>query len=235
MFSRYKTEAIPLLKREKGEADRRITFFSRQFGRIEVVGRGIRKIDSKLRSGVPPFSLSRIEFIQGRYFKILTFAQRDESFEGLKNNLPRLRIAYKMRDFLLDLVTEPQKDSRTWSFLLRSLRRLGEIEPSQPLLKTLYFTFAWRLLSLLGYGPRLRRCLSCGKKVEADKEVVFKRGGVVCSACARGKREKKVEPGVLDLLRAMKEESFSSLFPLEVKKEELRESARLLSFYQGEI
>ena len=66
MALQYKTKGFIYKKRNRGETDRIFTIFTYDFGKIDVWGRAIRKIDSKLKSGIDIFYLSYIEFVQGK-------------------------------------------------------------------------------------------------------------------------------------------------------------------------
>ena len=92
MFIRYKTKAFILKKTERGEADEALTVFSREFGRIEILAKSVRKIASKLRPGVEIFYLSDIEFIQGKTYKILTEAIAIKKFSNCSLSKRHLHI-----------------------------------------------------------------------------------------------------------------------------------------------
>lgn len=81
MFVHHRTKAIVLKKVDRKEADQLFTLYTEDFGKLTVLGRAIRKISSKLRSGIEIFYLSEIEFIQGKAYKILTDAVLIEKFE----------------------------------------------------------------------------------------------------------------------------------------------------------
>ena len=51
MFTHYRTKGFILKKRNQGEANQLFTVFTKDFGRIEILGKSIRKITSKLRAG----------------------------------------------------------------------------------------------------------------------------------------------------------------------------------------
>jgi len=47
MFLKYRTQGLIFKKEERGEADQLFTVFTRDFGKLEVLGKAIRKISSK--------------------------------------------------------------------------------------------------------------------------------------------------------------------------------------------
>jgi DNA repair protein RecO (recombination protein O) len=105
MFLHYRTLGIFLKKEDWAEADQLFTVYTKDFGKLEILGKAIRKISSKLRSGAEIFYLSEIEFIQGKTHKTLTDAILIEKFENLKNNLNKLKVAYEISQVLDNLVS----------------------------------------------------------------------------------------------------------------------------------
>jgi len=125
MFVHYRTPGFILKKEDRGEADQLLTIYTRDFGRLEILGKAIRKISSKLRSGVEIFYLSEIEFIQGKTSKTLTDAIALEKFENLKKSFKKLRIAYKITEVFNELVKGQEKDENLWNLLLETFQRLN--------------------------------------------------------------------------------------------------------------
>ncbi|HEX3032864.1 MAG TPA: DNA repair protein RecO, partial [Bacillota bacterium] len=62
----YKVEAIVLRSRKLNDADNLITLFSREQGKIQVVAKGVRKPQSRKRSGVQPFTHGSFQLYQGK-------------------------------------------------------------------------------------------------------------------------------------------------------------------------
>ncbi len=86
MALHYRTCGFVIKKNDIAEADRIFTVFSQDFGKIKILGKAIRKITSKLKSGIDTFYLSEIEFIQGKTYKTLTDSVVLEKFENIKKN-----------------------------------------------------------------------------------------------------------------------------------------------------
>ena len=84
MFERYRTQGIIIKKDDWKESDQFFTVFTKDFGKILVIGRGIRKVSSKLRSGMETFYFSEIEFIQGKKCKTLVDAVLIDNFRNIK-------------------------------------------------------------------------------------------------------------------------------------------------------
>ena len=200
MFVHHRTSGFILKKVNRGEADQLLTIYTKDFGKLEILAKAIRKISSKLKSGAEIFYLSEIEFIQGKTRKTLTDAILIEKFENLRKDLKIIKIAYKVAEIFDESVTGQEKDESLWNLLNETFDKLNNQqltinnqqlpEPQRRVKKRiyplclLYYYFAWNLLLILGYRPELYSCVLCQKKLVAGKLFFSaKEGGVICQKC----------------------------------------------------
>lgn len=184
MFVRYRTEAIFLKKLKRFEADEYLIAYSKDFGKLGVTGKSIRKIKSKLRSSSELFCYSDIEFVRGRYYNILTDSQLIESFSDTKSELGKISIAFKMANLLDSFLPEEEEDENLWLFIKKSFYLLNKLEDyNTKRLKSFYFYFSFKFLEILGYRPQVGSCVLDGND---DGETFSPRnGGVICKVCAK--------------------------------------------------
>lgn len=86
----YHSTGIVLLKRDFREHDRIYTIYTCDYGKIEALGRGTRKITSKLASHLEPPSAVDLLIIQGKVFDHIAGAKRLEEFSTLRSDFSRL-------------------------------------------------------------------------------------------------------------------------------------------------
>jgi len=240
MAIRYRTRGFILKKEDFGEADQIFTLYTEDFGKIKVLGRAIRKIKSKLRAGIELFSLSEIEFIQGKTYKTLTDAMIIDKFKNVRNDLEKLKIVYQITEVVDELVGGQEKDKQVWELLIEVFNRLdiwklkirkqssGEsltsFDPAlNPAvggskLKIIYYYFLWNILSILGYQVNLYKCSSCQKKL-APHELYFepKEGGIICSDCFnKNKKGIKISSEIIKILRIFIERKWEVLKKLKI-------------------
>lgn len=137
---------------ERGESDRVFSLFTREFGRIEVTGKAIRKIASKLRAGIELFSLSEVEFIQGKNQKTLTEAVATHRFPAVFQDPQKFFIAAEICRLIDCSVHGQEKDERIFALLMEVFARLNTTKVR----KLTYYYFFWNFVSLLGYAPLLQ-------------------------------------------------------------------------------
>lgn len=173
MAVHYRTQGIFLKKSARGESDELFTVYTKEFGKLRILGKAIRKITSKLRSGSGLFYLSEVEFIQGKGYKTLTDSILINNFKNIRQDLIKLRNAYKIARLLDELISKEEKDEKIWKLVCDIFERLDSWRlPVQGWSASggeiLYYYFFWHLVSILGYGPDISGCSIQKNKVNCD-------------------------------------------------------------------
>jgi len=233
MFIRYRTLGFIFKKEDRGEADQIFKIFTKDFGKIEILGKGIRKISSKLRSQIDIFYLSEIEFIQGKIHKRLTDALLIEKFKNLRKSFKRLSIAYQISEVLDGLIKGEEKDERIWNLILEIFKNLDDPNLQFKICNLQYYYFFWNLVSILGQRPELYSCCICQRKLKPGK-VYFseKEGGTICSVCFQKTKEgREVSQNLVKILRIILEKDFDFLKRLKIKEKEFEELSKISDSY----
>lgn len=242
MALHYRTQGFILKKVDAGESDRIFTIFTKDFGKLEILAKAIRKITSKLRGGMELFYLSEVEFIQGKTHKTLTDTILIDSFQNLRKDLKRLKIAQDISEMIDDLIKGQEKDEKIWNLLEVAFQKLNKASLSIKECWLIYYYFLWNFLSALGYKPQLDFCSICqGKLVPSNVYIVRdsqifgekekkrisngvyfseKEGGTICSTCFKKTKEgKEILSDVVKILRLFLEKDLNFLKKLKIKKE----------------
>ena len=178
----YSTPAIVLRQRKLGDADKILTLYTANLGKIDAVAKGVRKTKSRMAGHVEPLTHATFQLAQGKSLDIVTQVETIEPFQALREDLDRLSHAIYAAE-LLDKFTEPREASfELYGLLLDTLRRLsadGDIDT--PLR---YYEMA--LLNALGYGPELEACVTCRQPLAPVTNYwTASGGGVICAECGR--------------------------------------------------
>jgi len=236
MFVHYRTKSLILKKVDRAEHDQLFTIYTRDFGKIKVLGRGIRKISSKLRSGADLFYLTEIEFIQGKIHKTLTDAILIDKFNNLRRSLARLNIASEISELLDKLIYNQQPEEKIWNLLMEVFQQLNQPKFKNAYLKLIYYYFFWRLVSILGYLPELFQCTMCNQKLKPDKLYFnFPEGGIICHNCfEKEKKGHKMTPATVKIIRALSAKEWSAVKRIKIEEKHLKPleviSQKYLSF-----
>ena len=192
----YRTQGFVFKKKDIFEADRVFSVFTYDFGRLELFGKAIRKITSKLRGGVEIFSLSEIEFIQGKNRKILTDTIAIEKFSNIIQDPVKLEISHRISEVLDNFIKGQEKDESVFILLKETLDKLNNPKLKYSDAQFIYCYFLWNFLSIIGYHPEIQKCAACELKI--DPYIIYfsnKDGGIICKNCFNSDIEvKKICP-----------------------------------------
>jgi DNA repair protein RecO (recombination protein O) len=182
-----------------GEADRIVTLFSRDEGKVRAVARGVRRTTSRSAGHLEPFTLSDVLFAVGRELDVISQADTLESFRQIRESLELTTHAYYLAE-AVDLLTEDRSENRAvFDILVASLHQLVSSRDVRQVLIVFHLT----LLEALGYRPELRECVSCRAPIEPERNHFSAlAGGVLCPGC--GPREataRDVGTSALKLMR----------------------------------
>ena len=110
----YRTEAIVLRRKDIGEADRILTLFTPQLGKVRVVAKGIRKPRSRKAGHLELFTRAKLLLATGRDLDIITQAEGLDAYPRDRRESARIRRWPLPRDRLVryGAQTRPQGTTR---------------------------------------------------------------------------------------------------------------------------
>lgn len=150
MIHSDKTEGIILKQRNCGEADRLLTVYTRKFGKMRMIAKGVRRIGSRKRGNLELFNNVSLVLVKGRNLPVIIEAAIANSYSAWKGNLLKVGIAYYFCELIDKLVPENEENGQVFALLKSAL---GRLEGDS--LAKLVREFEKSLLLLLGYGiPR---------------------------------------------------------------------------------
>lgn len=150
----YKTEGIVLKRSNYGEADRILTVFTKHYGKIKILAKGVRRIKSRRGPNIELFNWAVLFVTKGRNLDLLSEAEVKNSFSPLKDNLKKIGLCYQLCELIDGLCPEKQEQRRVFDLLTETLKTLDN--PDHGLSMALLTTFELRLLQELGYWPKDR-------------------------------------------------------------------------------
>ena len=177
----YRTQAIILKRRDFFEADRLVTLYTPDRGKMQAIAKGIRKPTSRKGGHLELFTHSQLLLARGKNLDIITQAETIEPFLPLREDLLRTSYAYYVSELLDQMAEENISNPRLFYLLRDTLGQLGESE-DLPLTTRFYEI---HLLTLTGYQPQLFHCVRCRTLLEPEGRFFFSsvEGGVLCGKC----------------------------------------------------
>jgi len=138
----YSSEGIILARKNYSEADRILTCFSKSYGKISLLAKGIRKLKSKKRGHLEVFSHIK--------------------FSASRTNLNKISLAYYFCEVITKITREDEIHNNVFNLLTVFLCRLE----NETKLKKLRHEFLYELLKELGYWPENKKLIDADMVLE---------------------------------------------------------------------
>lgn len=147
----YKTEGLLLRRHNLGEADRILTIFSPDLGKIRAVAKGVRRGKSKLAGHLEPFVVTKLQIAKGRNLDIITSAQGQYHYRLASAELERLALAHLLLEICDRVLTEQEPHGQAYSLLNECLAALESgVDPE--LIRHYFYV---KLLDSMGHRPEI--------------------------------------------------------------------------------
>lgn len=104
-----------------------------------------------------------------------------EIFYDLRTDLDKLKYAMHILKIVQDVTTENQNCFRILQLVLNTLYTIAHSDKNLDLTLSI---FKLRLLCILGFTPRVEKCVNCGEKTESYA-FSLKNNGFKCLACSK--------------------------------------------------
>jgi DNA repair protein RecO (recombination protein O) len=173
----YRTDAIILRRSDFGEADRLLTVFTPERGKLRLLAKGVRKTTSRKAGHVELFMLTDMLIAQGRTWDIISQAEIVEPYRALREDLDKTSHAYYLAELVDRFTEEHDANAPLFELLAVTLAHLSHIDDTFIALR--YFEL--HLLSLTGFQPQLHFCVACNEALEpVENYFHFADGGTLC-------------------------------------------------------
>jgi DNA repair protein RecO (recombination protein O) len=229
-FRSVRVDAVVLRHGNYGEADRLITLYTRQLGKMRVLAKGARKPASRKAGHIEPFTHVKLQLAKGRGMHLITQAETVDAYLPLRDDL----ILTGQASYVIELLDRFTYEDETgnaviFRLLTDTLTRLAE--KTDPWLAQRHYEM--RLLDQLGFRPQLFECVNCGREIKAEDQFFsFGAGGVICPACGRGLPNlHMISVDGLKYLRHFQRSSFSEAARARADAETQRETETLMQGY----
>ncbi|HJV34159.1 DNA repair protein RecO [Geomonas sp.] len=151
-MKKSEVEAIVLRLTDYGEADRIVSLFSLENGKLQGIARGAKKSRKRFGGALDPFAHLKLQLQQqGSGLATLLSADIIGIFPGIRGDLAKIGTAAYACELVERLTPEEEPNPRLFRLLYCYLERLD----AAPLTPSDRRFFAVNLLKILGYQPEL--------------------------------------------------------------------------------
>jgi DNA repair protein RecO (recombination protein O) len=176
----YKTRGIVLRARNLGEADKIVTLFTDERGKIDAVAKGVRRAKSQLAGRLEFVTEASLTMHRGRSLDVITSAEIERAHWTAIVDPGAFATAHVLAE-LVDAFCEVDLAMPEIYALLRgALAALAVATDPASIVPR----FGLRLLGTLGYAPQSDGCVRCGIAFgETPAWADLEAGGLACETC----------------------------------------------------
>lgn len=202
-----KVEALVFFRKNMGEADRMVTFFTKEYGLVRAIAKGVRKIPSSRGGHLEPLTKVSVLLNESKAGVYVGSVETEEYFKNLHADMDATarvrRILYAFMKFFDTGQGLPQ--------MFDALEVSWKTFPELPVRKRRLIESALYLqtMQLAGVLPELSACAECGVPKTEDSVVIsFGEGIWRCLSC---------HPTLQDTTHSLSPRQFSVLRYLAVQ------------------
>jgi DNA repair protein RecO (recombination protein O) len=224
----YRVHALVIRSRAFMEADRLVTLFSRERGKIQAVARGARRPRNRFSGSTGVFTFGIFHLFGGKNLENLSSVEVLEPFGDLREDLDKIAYASYFAELVDKSLEDGQVQEDMFTLLLQAFHVLDAgMDPRRTAR-----AFEIRLLMLQGLQPELNRCVHCGVVLDragGRVNLSAAQGGVLCAECRQPEDQCiQVSRGSVEMLKRLAATELSKLSMLRCNVEMEHDLERML-------
>lgn len=208
-----RVEGIVLKHADFGEADRLVTLFTREEGKLRAIAKGARKPGSRKGGHLEPFTRVSLLLGRGREIPVVEQAEAVELNAALSSNLVALGYAAYVVELVDKFSADHDENRGVYRLTRDTLQRLAGGEDLQLAVRF----FEVKLLEQMGFRPQLQQCANCGDIIQPeDQYFSLELGGALCPRCGRrpaagaASLPQRISLGALKVLRHLQRSDYAT-------------------------
>ena len=171
-----------------GEADKLVTLYCPDLGRMTGIAKGAKKSRRRFVNKLEEFTLLRFFYRPPRGpagLVLISEAELLDAHLSLRTDFRRYAAAMYLGELTLRFTRDHDPDQRLYILLTWAVAALDQGKTPQQIITL----FHLHLLEIVGYRPELNCCAACHQAIAAQRSYVFMpgSGSLLCDICSLGK------------------------------------------------
>ncbi|MED0674779.1 DNA repair protein RecO [Aneurinibacillus thermoaerophilus] len=220
-----KAEGIVVRTTDYGEANKILTVYTREAGKISLMARGAKKSKSRFTAVSQLFTYGYFLYQIGSGMGSLQQGDLLNSFRAIRGDLVKTAYAVYLAELLDRLTEDKEPNQYLFEMMLYALKWMEEGKDPEIIARL----FEIKMLYVTGCRPQFHACMNCGTK-DAPFFVSIQEGGFICQSCQREDDPSLIvaSPGTVKILRLLQQMNMPQLGNVRVKLETKRQLRRIL-------
>jgi DNA repair protein RecO len=177
-MGQYTTQAIVVGVHNWGDADKMVTFMTKEHGKVKAAAYGCRRPKSPLAAGMQMFNYIELQLTEGQRLDTVKQYSLKKSFKAISADLTVMAYASFVAELARELCPEREPHPEVFAKLLEVLESLSKRNP-----RIAALIAGYQLLEYTGCQLSFSRCVHCGEPIEGDRFFSLEQGGAVCGKC----------------------------------------------------
>lgn len=216
-----RVEGVVIRTRDLGEADRIVSLYTLEKGKVRAVAKGARRPRNRFASLAQVLVYGRFGVFQTKGLGTLSQAELLASFKTIRTDLLRMAYALSIAELYDHMMEEGAPAPDLYSLLLSTMQGFESAQSED--LANLYVSFGLKFLALMGYALELDRCVRCGAQGNTVVWISPRLGGLLCEACLPEAADTiQTSLGVIQTMRRLLRSDARMVSSLRVQDRDLR-------------
>lgn len=188
----FTVEAVVLKTDDFGDANRVVTLFTKEFGKLETNAYGCRRARSPLSGALQMFNHISAQITRNPKVDTIRDADIINFYDALTNDLDRLAYASLLFEVVNRMTFPRQQERETFDLLIRALPVLSKRNP-----RVAALIGACQFMETSGVQLNFERCVHCSRLLDGDAAISLLDGGAVCFDCVDSAQDVRPYPEAL--------------------------------------
>lgn len=225
-----KTKGIVISESKMGDFDKMVTILTPN-GKIGCAAKGARRPKSLLMAATQFFCFGEFLIFKGNNSYNINSCDTIEIFYNLRTDLDKLNYAVDICKIVDSVTYENQNTYKILQLLLNTLYVISETDKNLELVASV---FRIRLLCLLGFMPKIDKCVNCNEDADIGFFSIFD-NGFKCKNCGKvDKSAISICATSVDAIRYIVCAPAKKIFSFDLNEEAIKEISLISKIYLKE-
>ena len=225
-----KTKGLIISESKMGDFDKMVTILTPN-GKIGCAAKGARRPKSLLMAGTQFFCFGEYLIFKGNNSYNINSCDTIEIFYNLRTDLDKLNYAVQLCKIVDSVTDENQNTYRILQLLLNTLYVISETDKNLDLVASV---FRIRLLCLLGFMPKVKKCVNC----DSEENIAYfsiADNGFKCANCGKvDKSAISMSATTVDAIRYIISSPAKKIFSFDLPEGSIKEISLISKIYLDE-
>ena len=178
----HKTEAIVLRRMDFRETSLIVDLFTRDFGKLSGLLKGIRSEPGKFASSLEISSHNDIIFYKktSTSLHLVSACDLRNNFFNIRKSMMKAGFMGIMMEMISSVMQPEDKNEEVFDLAVECLKELEATAAPEKVMTI----FKIKMLALSGFKPHFDSCVSCSEKILGQSKFSLSLGGLLCVRCS---------------------------------------------------